>query len=90
VTVRFRAVRYRLMRWHARGWFAPFCWDCRLLWGARRAGEFYAHDDPEWYFDEIMEQAEPAVIVPCAPRTYATGTGQTWTWDVEHGARRVS
>lgn len=80
-TVRFRAIRYRLMRWHSRGRFAPFCRDCRWLRESQRDGEFYAHDDPRWYIDEIL---------PCAPRTWSTGQGQTWTWDVEHGARRVS
>jgi hypothetical protein len=63
VTVRFRAVRYWWMICHAGGWLAPFCWDCRWLRAARRKGEFYAHDEPEWYFDECMARGEPAVIV---------------------------
>jgi hypothetical protein len=88
--VRFRFIRNRLRIWHARGWFAPLCWDCRWLRVAHREGEFYAHDEPEWYFDECMQRGEPALIVPPPPRTRATGCGQTWMWDAEHGARRVS
>lgn len=91
-TIRFRPIRYWLMRSHARGWFTPFCWDCRLLRSARRKGEFYVHDDPRWYIKEILARAEPAVLVttPPPPRNIAVGTGQNWVWDVEHGARRVS
>lgn len=89
--VRFRRLRYRIMRWHGRGWFAPFCWDCRLLWKARRAEEFYCHDEPRWYFDECLARAEPVEIVPppMATRTRG-GSGQTWVWTPETGARRVS
>jgi hypothetical protein len=156
--VRFRTLRYQLMLWHARGWLAPFCQDCRWLRSARRKGEDYWHDDPHWYLDECLARGVPVKIVRAcvdidlnvrvrgnqtftgiedvhgpidvgdevlvrepesgvrgngriveidhqrrvvyldvdwpslgfAEATYATGTGQNWTWDVEHGARRVS
>lgn len=61
--VRLRRLRYRLMIWHSRGWFAPFCWDCRWLRHARRIGEDYEHDDPRWYIDQIMERGERATLV---------------------------
>lgn len=84
-----RALRYRLMIWHSRGWFSPFCWDCRWLRAAQRDGEFYDHDVPRWYLRECLARRVQAVTVPQAG-TWATGPAQTWEWTPEHGARRVS
>ena len=42
------------------------------------------------YFDEIMREAEPAVIVPPPLTTWTHGgSGQTWVWTPETGARRI-
>ena len=54
----------------------------------------------EWRFDRAMTRSEPAelvmpgvfgaALVQEGVRTWATGSGQTWTFDATAGARRVS
>lgn len=94
-----RLYRAHIQPAHNRGRFAPWCLDCRLLRQAEVAGEggeYYWHDEPLWMLLEAFRRAEPAEIVgpppwlvPGAHGTWATGEGQTWAWDVGHGARRT-
>lgn len=79
--VRFRRLRVWWMRQHSYSRLWPFCWDCRLAQKAWAKGEFYAHDDPQWYVDELMATAEPAKLVEPPRTTYQLidGVSQTYT-----------
>lgn len=61
---RFRRIRRWWMRQHnySRCW--PWCWDCRCAQKAWAKGEFYAHDDPRWYINEILSRPQNVMIVP--------------------------